>query len=226
MADLIVPDPPESIYRYRGGATDPVPYARPLFQGDIFPNVTIPGVSASPFSIVISHPCTMRQGPALRGHLLLAAVRTTDTGFVRLCEKNFRVAGLPQLDGGSDYIACFEEVGRVASGALSLGARSACLSDYGLAYLQQRQIYFLTRYEVEVDALDEQNAPLHLEAELLEEWREGAFEGLSTQQVQQHEQVVDREFDQYFAKHRSVVNQRAQHGTIRRDVRAEVGRRL
>jgi hypothetical protein len=48
---------PEDIYLARGSD---VPIARPVFTGDVFDDVPIPGVQNQGLAIVVAHPCSIR----------------------------------------------------------------------------------------------------------------------------------------------------------------------
>ncbi len=65
MAELESPESAEELYRYRGRD---VVLARPIFQGDVFEHVEIPGLDDGPgLAMVMTHPCTMRgKGGLLR----------------------------------------------------------------------------------------------------------------------------------------------------------------
>lgn len=57
--------------------TSEVPWSRPLFQGDIFRDVSLLGSSASKVAVMlITHPCSMRRGSSLRERL--AGVRVVE----------------------------------------------------------------------------------------------------------------------------------------------------
>jgi hypothetical protein len=223
VAELESPDPPELIYRYRREDGD-VPLARPLLQGDIFERVSIPGVEEEPGpAIVLSHACTMRRGATLRSHLMMARVVRSSEDSAHAWQKNYRVCPLPiLLAGGENCHAVFEEAGRVRTSELSLATRLACLDDYGLAVLQQRYIHHLTRLKVELEALHDENAPVLLEIELLEEWQDAASaeepgeEGLSR---------AAGEFDAFFGPYRALALERTQHTRIRQVVRREYRQR-
>lgn len=223
MAELESPTSPELIYRYRRQDGE-VPVTRPLLQGDIFEQVSIPGVEEEPgLAIVLSHACTMRSGTRLRSHLMMARVVRTNEDPAHLWEHNYRVCPLPTLLGvAENYLAVFEEAGRVRTADLNLVGRLACLDDYGLVVLQQRYIHHLSRLKVELEALDDVNAPVLLEIELLEEWQDSAStyhpgdEGLSR---------AAAEFDAFFGSRRELALERTQHARIRQEVRREYRQR-
>lgn len=65
---------PEDIYRARGDEVNP---HRPLFTGDVYRDVAIPGTQEGGMAVVLAHPCSFRKGPALIDRILVAAVRET-----------------------------------------------------------------------------------------------------------------------------------------------------
>lgn len=61
------------LYLTRGQDVNP---RRPLFTGDIFADVQVPGIQPGGMALIIAHPCTLRGRQAqLKEHVLVAAVR-------------------------------------------------------------------------------------------------------------------------------------------------------
>jgi hypothetical protein len=116
MAELESPGVPDELYRYR---MPDVPRARPVFQGDVFDRIEIPGLEdGSGLAMVVTHPCTMRQeGGLLRPRLLVCRVRS----FNRVplpWKRHFRYMPLPHLlpsEGDSHWVASFEDIGSIRS---------------------------------------------------------------------------------------------------------------
>lgn len=219
MADLAVPDDPNLIYRYVDGPGDSVPLSRPLCQGDVLADVEVPPFDSSPYVVVMTHPCTMRRGEQLRPYLLVAAVRLTGEAVDTLYRQNKRVMPLAGLPAGA-CVAKFDEMASVTTHDLWRKHRVACLDDYGIAVLQQRQIHYMTRYTVEVEKLHEVNAPVLMELELLEEWRERAFANRSIAECRRIEVEVDRTFERAFEQYRQQAREPARRSSIRRSMRA------
>ena len=82
---------------------------------------------------------------------------------------HYRVMPLPGLMG-ENYSARFNEMGLVESATLQAAERVACLTPYGVNLLQQRFIWFLTRFLAPTHRLGEASDSVFQEAELEEEW--------------------------------------------------------
>jgi hypothetical protein len=163
----------------------------------------------------------MRKGSVLREYVLMAAVRPTREAALVLYQRNGRVMPLPGLPQG-DQIAKFEEMVSVRMDTLDLTRRVACLDDYGMAILQQRQIHHMTRYVVEIEVLHTANSPILLELELLEAWREQAFREKTTPECLAIENEVNRSFDEEFAPFRAQAREASRHSRIRRELLAKL----
>lgn len=198
-----------------------MPKTRPILQGDVFEGVSIPGVDddEETLAIILTHACTMRTGPSLQSHLMMARIRATTIEPAMLWRRHYRLLPLEDLRGdGANYVAYFEEAGRVASANLDTDRRMACLDDYGVAVLQQRYVNHLTRHEVELGPLHDANAPVLLEVELLEEWSEAA----TTAATGDWDQAATiREFDDFFNSYRADAREATHRSRIRQDVRRE-----
>lgn len=160
----------DEIYLARDG--DVAPY-RPVFQGDVF-QARIRNVDVDhDLAMIISHPCSMREGPRLRRSMVMSPVvpyqrvplDDWSTGY-------FRVFPLPNLIGGEEYAARLDEVGMVLSERLTPDRRVACLSETGVLLLQQRHVFADTRAVVKLSTLEEASHSVLAEAELLEDWNE------------------------------------------------------
>lgn len=161
-----------SIYLARG---DEVDLFRPLLTGDIFSDTEIPGVDTETgLAMVLDHPCSMRRGVILTGHLVMARVisrpdlpRPAKWPTDRLWD----LFPLPELDSSAERrAAALDQIGRVPSASLDLSRRVACLSDQGIVLLIQRQIHRLSRFVAPLPDLYEVCAPVLTEADLLSEW--------------------------------------------------------
>ncbi len=64
---------PERLYAERGS----VPLSKPLLQGDVFENVSVPILGDDPLTVqVVNHPCTMRHGMDFVERMSVAPVRS------------------------------------------------------------------------------------------------------------------------------------------------------
>lgn len=81
---------------------------------------------------------------------------------------------------GQHHSARFDEIGLVASSSLPSDDRVACMTPYGVHFLQQRFVWHLTRFLAPTHRLAEATAPVFAEADLQEEWVETATEAGSS----------------------------------------------
>ncbi len=225
MADLESPQNPDELYRYRGSETC---IARPVFQGDVFEDIEIPGLDDGPgLAIVLTHPCTMRgKYSALRP--ILTAGRVKSYREVTLpWYREFKVLPLPNLlEGSTDsYAAFFDEAGLVKATDLDVRRRVACLDDRGVLLLQQRQAHHFTRHVVETESLFEHTAGLLTEAELFEEWIEASVPDDAEAWLEQRD-IRTKEFDEFIEPHRRNLNQISHHASVRTMTRKEIAERF
>ncbi len=154
-------------------ATGPeVSMYRPLFTGDIFSNVEIPGVGRSP-AIVIGHPCSFRGRNAqlaertpvasVEPHQPVPAQQWSMGYFNRL-----PLPGLP-LEG-SFHVAWLDRFGLALTSGLTATSRVACLSHAGINQLQQRLVFHQTRLDIPTATFHKAFDHTYEEAELLEDW--------------------------------------------------------
>jgi hypothetical protein len=227
---LTNPTSVDEIYLTRDGAS---PH-RPLLQGDVFADITIPGVGIEhAYVIVATHPCTMRRGPRLVDRVKAhPVVPYEDVPLEKWSESHFKVFPLPQFRGGEPFAARFDEVGMVPTAELLLDRRVATLSDQGILLFQQRQIFTDTRAALKIATLQLASAAVLAEAELLEEWNERlavSVEGADLLELIANESV---EFDKFLGLAQSDVTLREmlrdehRRSAVRKGVRAEIRRRL
>jgi hypothetical protein len=166
-------DDPNELYLARG---EEVAAHRPLFTGDVFDDVPIPGVQANGRGIIVAHPCSMRGRSAqLLDTLLLAAVQPHDSiAPAKWMDGYYDRMPLADLTGpgGEFNVALLEQVGRSTTADVTAANRIACLSPFGVNLLQQRMIWNMTRFDVPTSTLWEAFAHTYEEADLLEEWLE------------------------------------------------------
>ena len=160
---------PERLYSAVGEGVNP---HRPLFTGDIFSRVNIPGVGSSP-AIVIGHPCTIRgRNGKLAQRTPVASVEAHGQIAPALwCDGYFNrmpLAGLP-LDG-EFHVARLDEFGLALTSELLAARRLACLSHPGINQLQQRLVHHQTRLAIPSRQFQQAFDHTYEEADLLENW--------------------------------------------------------
>ncbi len=150
---------------------DEVPITRPVMTGDIFADVDIPGVDNTGLGVVLTHPCSMRSdGVNLVPKLLVARViEYSSVPFQEWKSGHFKIMPFPELDGKS-HAAKFDDMGLVQSSVTKPSSRIASLDLFGVNLLQQRFIWYLTRFRASTSQLAEVTLPVFEEADLCEEW--------------------------------------------------------
>lgn len=151
---------------------------RPLFTGDVFDGLELPGKTGNVKSrsvVVVQHPCSMRtDGVTLVPRLLVAEVSPrrplTEVewgGYANLMPlPDLR----PSRRGSSRQHAAadFDSLHLVSPGDLT--TRVACLSAYGMNLLLQRWVHYSSRVVVPTLTFHEQTLSVYEEADLIEEW--------------------------------------------------------
>jgi hypothetical protein len=158
------------LYLARGDDVNP---NRPVFTGDVFRNVKIPGVQDEGMGLAIAHPCSFRIGSGqLADRVLTASVEPIAKQGVRAWIKMFfDQMPLTDLEGEHSYRAAFlDKAGRALASDLLATERLACLSAFGVNMLQQRLTFSLTRAEIPTFIFNEAFGHTFDEADLLEEW--------------------------------------------------------
>lgn len=164
---------PDHLYDERGQPA----YSRPIFQGDIFSDVVLPGFGDEPRLVqIVAHPCSMRRGTQFQPRITVAPVdkfqRVKDGGW----DKNLRIMPLGELAEGNHYAAKFVDVTAAPSELLLMERRIATLSDRGIYVLQQRLIKHYTRLEVDIPTLARESAPVLWELHQQRDWIETVLE--------------------------------------------------
>lgn len=162
-------DSPDGLYSARGGEVNP---NRPVFTGDVFRDVAIPGVQAEGMALVVAHPCSFRVGEGqLAERLLAARVEPTAKQGPNAWRNGFldRMP-LTDLDGTGYWVGHLDKIGRSLTADLLETERMACLSEFGVNMLQQRLTCHMTRVEIPTATFNEAFAHTFDEAHLLEEW--------------------------------------------------------
>jgi hypothetical protein len=185
--ELEAPASIEELYLARGAE---VSEARPLMTGDVIKGLEIPGVAAEGDAVILQHPCSMRKdGVNLVDRLLMARVISSkEVPFDRWRTGYFRQMPLPNLYGeGNHASAFFEDIGLVKASVIAGAERLACLSRKGINLLQQRFVFYLTRFAVPTSQLDRVAAAVFEEADLMEEWTQRALSRGQDIQQTEHE---------------------------------------
>lgn len=224
MADRETPGTAAGLYEARGT----VPLALPLLQGDVFREVLIPSFKDEPvIAMITQHPCSMRAGAVLRARLTVATVRKRKT----ISERDWQGFGatmlLPDLlNDGDDYEADFSDIGVVPSSALSRSSRIAALTNYGVHVLQQRHVFYLTRFTIDVPTLAETFDPIATEMELQYEWVEAALDATPEVDALSVIEKAEQEFTSYLDENNRQRRQQLQETANRADVRRQVRREI
>jgi hypothetical protein len=182
--ELEAPASIEELYLARGPE---VSQERPLMTGDVVKRVDIPGVEVDGDAIILQHPCSMRKdGVNLVDRLLTARVTASEhIPFGRWPTGYFGRMPLPDLHGeGNHGSASLDDIGLVPAPVIEGAERIACLGRKGINLLQQRFVFYLTRFVVPTFQLDRVAAAVFEEADLLEEWTVTAVgQGLDPQEA-------------------------------------------
>lgn len=145
---------------------------RPIFTGDIFSDIDIPGVGSST-AIVIGHPCSIRgKNGKLAERTPVAAVRAHDqVPAARWSDGHFSKMPLDGLPLEAEFhVARLDLFGLALTSELVNAQRLACLSHPGINQLQQRLVFHHTRLAVPTDQFQQAFDHTYEEADLLEEW--------------------------------------------------------
>lgn len=125
--------PADELYLSRNPDVNPY---RPLLQGDVLRDIQIAGLDDAGLAIVLTHPCSMRRGPALVPRQLVArVVDAAPFPLTAWATGHMRSMPLPALvpdEPERHFVAQFEEVGAVPSAALVEAERLACLDPRGI----------------------------------------------------------------------------------------------
>jgi hypothetical protein len=169
--DLDCPESSDELYIARG---DEVEAWRPVMTGDVFRDLPVPGVEASPFSMIVSHPCSMRRGAALAERLqAMPVIEYQQVSFNQWAQGFVRFLPLPDFpSSGAHHAVNLNEVGMVSSSALMLDRRVACLSERAIALLLQRTFKNQSRVVVSLGRIEEAFGGMMEEIALWEEWNE------------------------------------------------------
>lgn len=220
---LAAPESVDELYRARG---EDVVAARPVLTGDVFEHVEIHDEDHAGLVMVVAHPCAMRgAGGRLMPRITVAPIRPYQhLPFRRWPSGHYGVMPLPKLRDDNDEARAVHllELSSVPSNALRHEQRILAMTDRGIHVLQQRLVYCLTRVVVGLDSLQEQAAPVLLEAELEEEW----VDELAADETAEALSVASAEFAEYMdSGGRTALKDVTRRTDTVRAVRAEIRRR-
>jgi len=160
---------------------------RPLFQGDVFQDVPYVKVMAGdrPESdpkiaverravMLLGYPCDIYAQGALAKVQTIAVIREAEKLRVPPDWRGaFTVCPLPDLYGdGKLWAVDFRTMGIADRFYLDTGKRSACLSEFGWAYLRQRLAVYHTRVAVHLDDCQAAGRATWEEIDLWEQWND------------------------------------------------------
>jgi hypothetical protein len=178
VADALeVPDEAEALFLARG---DEVNSNRPLYTGDIVTGTSLNVLQPEPLTVaVVSHPCAIRAGAKLLGHLHVAPVVAHSESGPQMWRGNFKymaLDGLAEATGLANPVIRLDRMTLVATDTLDISRRIACLDRPGVNILRQRLVHHLTRLVVNVSVFDSEASAAHGEVELTEEWLDAAVD--------------------------------------------------
>lgn len=250
MTDTLeAPRSADDLYLARAAEPQGVSRLRPVMTGDIFEGIEIPGVEDMvgddrKLALVVSHPCSMRQGPVLKERIQAVRVVNCDpinlsawpkTYYDRLPLPDLTVIVDPddvstedpeadlaaRIDEGA-HAALLDCRGRVASSELDLDRRIACMTEQGVAFLHQRMSHNDTRHAPRTELLISTCSAVFAEIELWEEWNERLIDPsvaeADTDMLAKALDRVGRLFDEELSQKRRVPDQKSSAYTLRGDL--------
>jgi hypothetical protein len=161
-----------------------IPVSSPLMQGDVFTGLYIPFLATKKVNVlVVSHPCTMREGATLRDRVTIVRVKSDSRPMPKeFWLGNLNVMPLPGLipDSPKNYYADFRDIITIDPTELVLSQRIATMTHRGILLLQQRYICAHTRLVVDLPTLHEQALSVMVELELQRDWVEAGMTAANT----------------------------------------------
>lgn len=165
----------DALYRARG---DEVSNSRPIFTGDVFAGVQLPGSTGKVKArtvLILQHPCSMRtNGVDLAWQVLVAEVSNRkEIEELGWTHGHFNLMPLPDLRPGvtsqaRHQAANFDNLYTVPPTVLM--TRIASLSAFGVNLLLQRWVHYSSRVVVPTHHFHEQTVTFYEEADLIEDW--------------------------------------------------------
>lgn len=174
--NLDKPLTPERLYHAVGGSADS---SRPVFTGDIYRNVDIPGIGQSlseveePAAMIVAHPCSIRgRSGSLKDRIQVAPVvshpKQPDDKWATGFYNRMPLYDLPLQ--GAFHVVYLDLLSLASTDTIRETTRIACLTHPGINQLQQRLVFHLTRHPVPVRIFQAAFAHTYEEADLLEDW--------------------------------------------------------
>jgi hypothetical protein len=144
--------------------------------GDVIVGLAIPGVADDATGLLVTHPCSMRSdGVTMVPKLHVALVESCEPIAWASCPRD-RMP-IPELATDRFDVVRLDLVGMVETDQLDLNARAACLSERGVNLLQQRLVWYFTRFVAPTESLNQIFVPVFEEVDLHEEWVTAAVAG-------------------------------------------------
>jgi len=218
----------DALYRARG---DEVSHTRPIFTGDVFTGVQLPGSTGSVKArsvVVLQHPCSMRtNGIDLAWQVLVAEVANRK----QIAESDwvgghFNLMPFPDLrpkvtTQARHQAANFDNLYTVAPGVLA--SRIASLSPFGVNLLLQRWVHYSSRVIVPTHNFHEQTVAFYEEADLIEEWCDEV--GTADQRADVLACLEWLRTDRDGTNYQEMLRNPQAHSMIRRSMRSELRER-
>ncbi|MFK4084009.1 hypothetical protein ACI2LF_07870 [Kribbella sp. NPDC020789] len=208
--------------------------ALPIMQGDIFRGVELPGIdSAAELVQIVMHPCSMRgAGGRLHPRITVAPIRPIDPITSQTWKTSGRYMPLPGLlddDDSVDLGTHFIEITSAPAEAFGWSNRVAALSRAGVLILQQRLIWFHSRFIVPTRLLYRQSSPVLTELELQGDWVDAALNAQPSEDctkiIDEATSVFQSWLDEDKKSRRKRLQEDAQHADLRSETRKEIALR-
>lgn len=211
---------PTRLYSALGADVNP---HRPIFTGDVFACIDIPGVRSAP-AIVIGHPCSIRgKNGKLAERTPVAAVEVHDRiPEARWSDGYFNKMPLDGLPLEAPFhVARLDLFGLALTSELAAAQRLACLSHPGINQLQQRLVHHQTRLVVPTSQFQQAFDHTYEEADLLEEWKS---------ELSHFDEDLESSFEAWIREgspnRQSRLEIHEERASIRREMRREIKKRL
>jgi hypothetical protein len=176
--------PPKLDFFYLGEAS----LLRPVMPGDVFREIPVPGCTeeeaSANLTIIVDHPSAMRDGAELKSRVraapLIVKPGLNREKFVKRGYFDcFQMPGLADVAKANEHeidegpwAAQLAAAAPVASAALDLRKRIACLDRDGVCYLLHCVSHSNTRIAVKVQSVFRKVYPKLVEIDQLEDWNE------------------------------------------------------
>jgi len=219
----------EALYRARGDEVSPY---RPLFTGDVFTGIELPGKTGNVKKrsvMIVQHPCSMRiDGVTLAWQVLVAEVTNRTPLDEDGWRGNYALMPLPDLIADSaaasrHQAANFDNLYAVPPAFLT--DRLATLSPFGVNLVLQRWVHFSSRVVVPTETFQRESAAYYEEADSLEEWSE-SFDDMAVSDSAKECMEWLREDAGNGTTRQNLLKNAQAVSTVRRAMREELKKRL